>query len=219
MGIELKSRKFSSHSGVKIKMVDIDPASFDNERVLFETRPRFTLSLGSTLLKLIILLLIIYFFTTVQAFVSRIQEFLIYYIQLPLVQGITYIMLLLIVVLFFWIIWDIVIWRSISYILTSHRVMIRRGIFRKRKIYMPYNMIQDIDVSQGLLERLFKAGDIEISGGHEHTQVVLEDIPNPNQVDNTINRLMQGEDIGYRKNKPKQSKGSIIEEYDKKFKL
>jgi membrane protein YdbS with pleckstrin-like domain len=103
--------------------------------------------------------------------------------------------------------------------LTTHRVMIKRGIFRKKKIYMPYNMIQDINVSQGLMERLFKAGDIEIFGGHEHTQVVLEDIPNPNQVDNTINRLMQGEDIGYRKYKPKEAKKSIIEEYDKKFKI
>jgi len=36
--------------------------------------------------------------------------------------------------------------------------MIKKGIFRKRKIYMPYNMIQDIDVSQGLIERLFRAG-------------------------------------------------------------
>ncbi len=84
---------------------------------------------------------------------------------------------------------------------------------------MPYNMIQDINISQGILERLFRAGDIEISGGHEHTQVVLEDVPNPSQVDNTINRLMQGEDIGYRKYKRNEDKRSVIEEYDKKFKM
>lgn len=103
--------------------------------------------------------------------------------------------------------------------LTTHRIMIKKGIFRKRKIYMPYNMIQDIDVSQGLIERLFRAGDIEIYGGHEHTQVVLEDVPNPYQVDNTINRLMQGEDIGYRKYQREIDKKSVIEEYDKKFKF
>lgn len=200
-------------------MSDIEQSPYAGERVLFETRPRFTLSLGSTLLKIVILLLILYFFTTIQALVTEIQTFLIYYIQLPLVMGITYIMLLLIVILFFWVVWDMLTWRAIKYMLTTHRIMIKRGIFRKRKIYMPYNMIQDIDVSQGLIERLFKAGDIEISGGHEHTQVVMEDIPNPNQVDNTINRLMQGQDIGYKKYKPKQAQKSIIEEYDKKFKL
>ncbi len=43
--------------------------------------------------------------------------------------------------------------------LTTHRIMIKKGIFR-RKIYMPYNMIQDVNVSQGLLE-LFRAEDIK----------------------------------------------------------
>jgi membrane protein YdbS with pleckstrin-like domain len=200
-------------------MAERDPSPFAGEKVLFETRPRFTLNLGSTILKIFILFLLLYLFTTVLALAVSVQAILIYYIQLPLVQATSYIMLLLVVILFFWIIWDLLSWRAVHYMLTTHRVMIKRGIFRKKKIYMPYNMIQDIDVSQGLLERLFKAGDIEIFGGHEHTQVVLEDIPNPNQVDNTINRLMQGEDIGYRKYKPKETKKSIIEEYDKKFKL
>jgi len=84
---------------------------------------------------------------------------------------------------------------------------------------MPYDMIQDIDVSQGLLERLFKAGDIEIYGGHEHTRVIMEDVPNPYQVDNTINRLMQGEDIGFKKYKRHEDRKSVIDEYDRKFKF
>lgn len=200
-------------------MAQFDESSYAGEKVLFKTRPRFTLNLGSTLIKIIILLLVLYFFTTILSLAAAVQDILIYYIQIPLVQGVTYILLLLVVILFFWIIWEILTWRAVHYMLTTHRIMIKKGIFRKRKIYMPYNMVQDINVSQGILERIFKAGDIEISGGHEHTQVVLEDIPNPNQVDNTINRLMQGEDIGYRKNKPREAQKSIIEEYDKKFKL
>jgi len=200
-------------------MADRDPSPFAGEKVLFETRPRFTLNLASTILKIVILFLLLYIFTTVLSLAASVQQVLIYYVQLPLVQGVSYLMLLLVVILFLWIIWDLLSWRSVHYMLTTHRIMIKRGIFRKRKIYMPYNMIQDINVSQGLLERLFKAGDIEISGGHEHTQVVLEDIPNPNQVDNTINRLMQGEEIGYKKYTPKAAQRSIIDEYDKKFKL
>lgn len=97
--------------------------------------------------------------------------------------------------------------------------MIQKGIIRKKKIYIPYNKIQDINISQGLLERIFSAGDIEIYGGHEHTQVILEDVPNPSEVDNTINRLMQGDDIGFRKYKRTEDQKSVIEEYDKKFKL
>lgn len=207
-------------------MSQIDESPYAGERVLFKTRPRFTLNLASTIIKIILLLLVLYFFTTVLSLAAAVQDILIYYIQLPLVQGVSYILLLLVVILFFWATWEILSWRSVQYMLTTHRIMIKKGIFRKRKIYMPYNMIQDINISQGILERLFKAGDIEISGGHEHTQVVLEDIPNPDQVDNTINRLIQGEDIGYNrentghnKYKPRETRKSVIEEYDKKFKL
>lgn len=196
-----------------------EASSYVGEKVLFETRPRFTLNLGSTIIKIIILLLFLYFFTTILSLTAQVQDVLIYYIQLPLVQGVSYLLLLIVIILFLSIIWDIVSWRSIHYMLTTRRILIKKGIFRKQKIYMPYNMIQDIDVSQGLLERLFKAGDIEIYGGHEHTQVIMEDVPNPYQVDNTINRLMQGEDIGFRKYKRQEDRKSVIDEYDKKFKL
>jgi uncharacterized membrane protein YdbT with pleckstrin-like domain len=200
-------------------MAERDENPYIGEKVLFETRPRLTLNLGSTILKAIILLLFLYFFSTILSLTSLAQEYLIYYIQIPLVQGVSYLLLIIVVFLVLSILWDIISWRSIRYMLTTHRIMIKKGIFRKRKIYMPYNMIQDVNVSQGLLERLFRAGDIQIYGGHEQTQVVLEDIPNPYQVDNTINRLMQGEDIGYRKYKRKVDRKSVIDEYDKKFKL
>lgn len=200
-------------------MAERDENTYVGEKVLFEARPRFTLNLGSTIIKFIVLLLLLYFFTTILALVAQVQEILIYYIQIPLVQGISYLLVLIGIILFLSVLWDIISWRAVRYRLTTRRVMIKRGIFRKKKIYMPYNMIQDINVSQGILERIFRAGDIEISGGHEHTQVVMKDIPNPHQVDNTINRLMQGEDIGYRKYKRDIDKRSVIEEYDKKFKF
>ena len=196
-----------------------EASSYAGEKVLFETRPRFTLNLGSTIIKVIVLLLFLYFFTTIISLTAQVQDVLIYYIQIPLVQGMSYLLLLIVLILFLSIIWDIISWRAIHYMLTTRRILIEKGIFRKQKIYMPYNMIQDIDVSQGLLERLFKAGDIEIYGGHEHTQVILEDVPNPYQVDNTINRLMQGEDIGFRKYKRQEDRKSVIDEYDRKFKL
>lgn len=200
-------------------MAERDESPYVGEKVLFQTRPRFTLNLGSTIIKIIILFLFMYFFTTVLSLAASVQEVLIYYIQIPLVQGVSYLLLLIMIILVLSILWDIASWRAVHYMLTTRRIMIKKGIFRKRKIYMPYNMIQDIDVSQGILERLFKAGDIQIYGGHEHTQVVMEDVPNPYQVDNTINRLMQGEDIGYRKYKRDVDRRSVIEEYDKKFKL
>lgn len=200
-------------------MAELHENSYAGEKVLFKTRPRFTLNLGSTIVKFLILLVILYFFTTILSLAAAVQDVIIYYIQLPLVQGVSYFLLLIVVLLFLSILWDIASWRAVHYILTTQRILIKKGIFRKRKIYMAYNMIQDIDVSQGIIGRLFRAGDIEIFGGHEQTQLILEDIPNPSQVDNTINRLIHGEDTGYQTYTREEEKRSVIEEYDKKFKL
>lgn len=200
-------------------MAEERTSSYPGERVLFETRPRLALNLGSTFLKIIILLLILYFFSYILSLTAILQSIIIDYIRIPLVQGVSYLLLLIVVILFLWIIWEMASWRATHYILTTRRVMIQRGIIRKKKIYMPYNMIQDINISRGLLERIFKAGDIEIFGGHEHTDLILENIPNPSQIDNTINRLMQGEDIGFRKYKRIEDQKAVIDEYDKKFRL
>jgi membrane protein YdbS with pleckstrin-like domain len=200
-------------------MAERKTASQPGERVLFETRPRFTLNLGSTFIKIIVLLLLLYFFPTILALTATIQDFLINYVRIPLVQGVSYLLLLLVVILFLWILWEIASWRAVHYILTNRRVMIHKGIIRKKKIYIPYNKIQDINISQGLLERAFRSGDIEIFAGHEHTNMILEDVPNPSQVDNTINRLMQGEETGFREYKRTEDPKSVIDEYDKKFKF
>ncbi len=188
------------------------------EKVLFDTRPRFTITLTSTFIKFIVLLILIYLFTSILASVASVQNFLVNYVKLPLVESVSYLMVLLILVLFLWILWDIISWRAIHYMLTNRRVLVERGVIRKKKVYIHYNKIQDVNISQGLMERIFRAGEIEIFGGHEHTQLILEHVPNPAQVDNTINRLIQGDDIGFRKYKRSEDRKSVIDDYDKKFK-
>ena len=94
----------------------------------------------------------------------------------------------------------------------------KSGIIRRKKSFIHYDKIQDIVISQSLVDRIFSAGDMEIFGGHDVTTLILEDIPQPLEVENTINRLMEGEEFDFsRPEKPKPTK-SIIEEYDKKFK-
>ena len=44
----------------------------------------------------------------------------------------------------------------------------------------------------------FLLADIEIYGGHEHTNIVLEDIPNPREVEDMIDRIMVGEEVGFK---------------------
>ena len=116
------------------------------------------------------------------------------------------------------IILDVVSWKQKKYQLTNQRVIIKKGLIRRKKSYIHYSKIQDIDVYQGIVDRIFSAGDIEIYGGHEHTNILLEDVPNPREVEDIIDRVMVGEKVDFKPQRSKTSQKSIIEEYDQKFK-
>ena len=97
--------------------------------------------------------------------------------------------------------------------------MVKRGLIRKERVYMHYNKIQDISVSQSLAERILRSGDIEIFGGHERTTLILENIPDPGKVEDMLNRLIEGDEIVFKDRRPNErlQRGSIKEEYEKKF--
>ncbi len=200
-------------------------SSIPGERILFETRPRFIVSLKSAIFKFILVLLLVYFFTTLLRYAAVIQGRVGTLINLPFVEGTTYIIIIIILLLLLWIIWNFISWRSKQYSLTNQRVMIKTGVIRKKTVYMHYNKIQDIIVSQTIMERISYSGDIEVFGGHDNTSLILEDIPNPGEIENMINRMIEGDDIEFETKKPKKSDNptktgrSIMEDYDKKFKL
>lgn len=192
------------------------------ERVIFTTRPRFLANLKSTILKFIVLLVIFYLFRTIISLSVTVQEYVIQIVQLPLIQATFYILLLIIVLLILSMILDVVSWKRKKYQLTNQRVIIQKGLIRRKRAYIHYSKIQDIDIYQGIVDRLLSAGNIEIYGGHEHTNIVLEDIPNPREVEDMIDRIMVGDEAIFkpqrkepRNNNPQRS---IIEEYDQKFK-
>ncbi|NYB51175.1 MAG: PH domain-containing protein [Methanobacteriaceae archaeon] len=192
------------------------------ERLIFETRPRFLANLKSTILKLIFLLLIFYYFRMIMSFSISLQEYVMQMTQLPVVQATFYFLLLIILILILSIIFDLISWRRKKYQLTNQRVIIQQGILRRKRSYIHYAKIQDIDIYQGIMDRIFSAGNIEIYGGHEHTNIVLEDIPNPREVEDMIDRIMVGEEGFYtsqdRTKRNKTHRKTIIEEYDQKFK-
>ena len=204
--------------------------SHPGERVLFETRPRFIVSLKSAIFKFIIVLLILYFFTTIIRYATLLQGRVNTLISLPFVTGTTYGLIIILLLLLMWILWNILSWRSKHYTLTNQKVMIKTGIIRKKSVYMHYDKIQDIVVSQSVMERISYSGDIEIFGGHDRTSLILEDIPNPGEVEDMINRMIEGDEQELETQEPKKTekpkkvdkskkRQSVMEEYDKKFKL
>jgi membrane protein YdbS with pleckstrin-like domain len=188
------------------------------ERVIFKAKPRFIVHSTGVLFKVIVIILILYFFRLALEWINNLRNNLDTFIQLPLVEWTTYMMFGIILIILLWISYDFLCWRQKKYTLTNHRIIVQSGIIRRRKSFIHYDKIQDIVVAQSLVDRLFSAGDMEVFGGHEGTTLILEDIPNPIEVENVINRLMEGEESDFAPPEKPQTPKSIIEEYDKKFK-
>ena len=101
----------------------------------------------------------------------NLQEYLVQMVQIPLIQATFYTLVLIMIILMLSLIWDVVSWKRKKYQLTNQRVIIKKGLIRRKKSYIHYSKIQDIDVYQGIVDRIFSAGDIELYGGHEHTNI------------------------------------------------
>jgi uncharacterized membrane protein YdbT with pleckstrin-like domain len=75
-----------------------------------------------------------------------------------------------------------------TYAITNTRLYIEEGIFSKSKLDIPINTVDDIQIKQGLLQRMFNSGNIMIFSGNS-IPTIIEDIDNPNQFKE---QLLQG---------------------------
>jgi len=187
------------------------------EEAIFKTKPHFLMYLKSALIKFMVILFIVYFFRDMMSLAADLQNFIINRVQVPLVQSVTIILLVLIFVLFLWIIEGMLSWKYTLYIITNKKIISKKGILRKKKSSIRFDRIQNISVSQGITERIIASGDIEIYGGHDFTTMRLYDVPNPDNVENLINRAIEG-DFEFKKPFRKSEKdGSVVSNYERKF--
>lgn len=168
------------------------------EKVLFQTRPKFISTMQSALVRIIVLLLLLYFFTTIIAVAALIQNHYSVLVGVPFVEYSTYFLILILALLFLSIIWTVLGWRATNYMLTTQRVMIKSGVLRKKTVYMHYNKMQDINLSQGLIQRISNSGDIAVYGGRDITSLILENIPKPEEVEEMINDNIERSEENYK---------------------
>ncbi|WP_302852741.1 PH domain-containing protein, partial [Methanosphaera stadtmanae] len=94
---------------------------------------------------------------------------------------------------------DVLDWNYTLYTLTEQRVIIRRGFFHKEKIAMSYSKIQDIEVSQSIIERILNCGNMIIYGGHDNSETILDAVPNPSKVEDIVmNKISNVQSDSYR---------------------
>lgn len=83
--------------------------------------------------------------------------------------------------------------QSTHYVLTTRRVLIRRGVLRHIGRDIMLARISDVAYEQTLADRIVGAGTLHIESAGENGQETLVDIPHANRVQQTLNRLISDE--------------------------
>jgi uncharacterized membrane protein YdbT with pleckstrin-like domain len=82
-------------------------------------------------------------------------------------------------------------WRTTHYVFTTHRMLIRRGVFTHTGRDISLQRISDVGFSQTLWDRLVRAGTLTIESASEHGQETLTDVPNSEAMQQRLNRLIE----------------------------
>jgi uncharacterized membrane protein YdbT with pleckstrin-like domain len=85
------------------------------------------------------------------------------------------------------------------YVVTSHRVMVRRGILNKYGKDITLSKITDVSFEQTLLDRIINSGSLRIESAGDSPDELLRNIPQSHEVQQLINRLMDEDDARRRR--------------------
>ena len=90
-----------------------------------------------------------------------------------------------------WLVGRYMKWISTNFVITSQRLIFRQGIIAKTGIEIPLERVNNVNFSQGIIERMLGAGDLLIESGGEDGQQRFTDIRHPDQVQNLIHSQME----------------------------
>jgi uncharacterized membrane protein YdbT with pleckstrin-like domain len=87
--------------------------------------------------------------------------------------------------------WRFISWFFTWYVLTSERLITRRGVIARRGVDLPLENINDVRFSQTILERLLGAGDLVIESAGEMGQSRFSDIRKPQQFQSKLYQVRE----------------------------
>ncbi|MCU1502898.1 MAG: hypothetical protein JWM12_2252 [Ilumatobacteraceae bacterium] len=100
--------------------------------------------------------------------------------------------IVLLVITALWLIGRYLKWRTTNFVITSHRLIFRQGVFAKSGIEIPLERVNNVNFSQGIFERILGAGNLLVESGGEDGQQRFTDIRHPDRVQNLIHAQMEG---------------------------
>jgi uncharacterized membrane protein YdbT with pleckstrin-like domain len=102
-------------------------------------------------------------------------------------DGIGVVVLLAVIV---WCVVPLLRWQTTSYELTTRRLRLREGILSRSGRDFPLIRISDVSFTHGLIDRLLGCGNLIVESAGEHGQLILNQIPQVEQVQATLFQLV-----------------------------
>jgi membrane protein YdbS with pleckstrin-like domain len=111
-------------------------------------------------------------------------------------QILLYAILIIALLLIIWLVLVPVIkWRSTHYVITTHRVLIRRGVLNHVGRDITLGRINDVSYEQSIWDRIVGAGSLTIESAGEQGQETLVNIPHADNAQQTLNRLIEADSV------------------------
>jgi membrane protein YdbS with pleckstrin-like domain len=85
-------------------------------------------------------------------------------------------------------------WRTTHYVITNKRVVVRRGILTKSGQDIALSKITDVSFRQSVLDRITKAGSLNIETAGDSPDEDFSSIPRSNEIQQLLNHLIE-EDV------------------------
>jgi len=85
----------------------------------------------------------------------------------------------------------LLIWWTSLYVLTTERLMTRRGLISKSGIEIPLENITNVNFSQTVFERVIGAGDLLVESAGTSGQSKFKDIPRPDKFQTELYRVRE----------------------------
>ncbi len=100
--------------------------------------------------------------------------------------GLGWVALVVIVAGILWTIVRYMKWVTTNFVVTSHRILHRHGVFAKAGVEIPIDRVMNVNFAQSVGERLLGAGNLLIESGGEDGQQTFTDIRKPQSVQKLI---------------------------------
>ena len=101
-----------------------------------------------------------------------------------------------IVLLMWWLMYPLLVWRTTVYEVTTRRMRLRDGILTRNGRDIPLSRITDVSFQKGVLDRLLGCGTLVVESAGEHGELALTAIPHVERVSALLFQLVEDQRLG-----------------------